>query len=54
MGAKVTGSGGSTTHVQGDNQGASMRAQGYNWGAHLTVFGICVILGFLKLGDLKI
>ena len=44
--AKVNGSGVSATCVQGANQGATTQAQGDNGGAHLTRFGLCLILGF--------
>ena len=44
--AKVTGSGGSATCVQGANLDATTQTQGSKWGAHLTRFGICLILGF--------
>ena len=51
--AKVTGSRGSYMRVQGANRGETMQAQGGNWGAHLNRFSLCLILGFLKLGELK-
>ena len=39
--------------VQGDNWGATTRAQRSNRGARLARFSLCQLLGFFKLGEKK-